>query len=70
MYLVCFEYVWCFYFCFYKCVWWKSFANVYGVIFYKFNWKISVLAIQVALGYSKVYNVQNPFDWMELISLQ
>lgn len=24
----------------------------------------------VALGYSKVYNVQNPFDWMELISLQ
>jgi len=46
------------------------FTNVYGVIFYKFNWKISVLAIQVALGYSKVYNVQNPFDWMELISLQ
>eukprot|EP01018_Ginkgo_biloba_P018907 Gb_41675 [translate_table: standard] len=24
----------------------------------------------VALGYTKVYNVQNPFDWMELISLQ
>jgi ribonucleoside-diphosphate reductase subunit M2 len=24
----------------------------------------------VALGYSKVYNAQNPFDWMELISLQ
>eukprot|EP00850_Spirogloea_muscicola_P012588 SM000082S22830 [mRNA] locus=s82:196914:198977:+ [translate_table: standard] len=24
----------------------------------------------VALGYSKHYNVQNPFDWMELISLQ
>nr|XP_043617773.1 ribonucleoside-diphosphate reductase small chain [Erigeron canadensis] len=23
-----------------------------------------------ALGYSKMYNVQNPFDWMELISLQ
>ncbi|CAI9763135.1 unnamed protein product [Fraxinus pennsylvanica] len=23
-----------------------------------------------ALGYSKLYNVQNPFDWMELISLQ
>nr|GMC76479.1 ribonucleoside-diphosphate reductase small chain [Ipomoea batatas] len=23
-----------------------------------------------ALGCSKVYNVQNPFDWMELISLQ
>ncbi|KAE8038323.1 hypothetical protein FH972_010846 [Carpinus fangiana] len=23
-----------------------------------------------ALGYGKVYNVQNPFDWMELISLQ
>ncbi|KAI5341414.1 PREDICTED: ribonucleoside-diphosphate [Prunus dulcis] len=22
------------------------------------------------LGYSKMYNVQNPFDWMELISLQ
>ncbi|KAH9330875.1 hypothetical protein KI387_002983, partial [Taxus chinensis] len=24
----------------------------------------------IALGYSKVYKVQNPFDWMELISLQ
>ncbi|CAK9205680.1 unnamed protein product [Sphagnum troendelagicum] len=24
----------------------------------------------VALGYSKHYNAQNPFDWMELISLQ
>ncbi|KAK1370954.1 Ribonucleoside-diphosphate reductase small chain [Heracleum sosnowskyi] len=24
----------------------------------------------VALGYGKMYNVQNPFDWMELISLQ
>lgn len=24
----------------------------------------------VALGYSKVYKVENPFDWMELISLQ
>lgn len=24
----------------------------------------------VALGYSKVYNAKNPFDWMELISLQ
>ncbi|KAM1323407.1 hypothetical protein ACFX2I_044728 [Malus domestica] len=23
-----------------------------------------------ALGYGKLYNVQNPFDWMELISLQ
>ncbi|XP_074335610.1 ribonucleoside-diphosphate reductase small chain-like [Apium graveolens] len=23
-----------------------------------------------ALGYGKMYNVQNPFDWMELISLQ
>lgn len=23
-----------------------------------------------ALGYEKIYNVQNPFDWMELISLQ
>ncbi|KAL8200792.1 hypothetical protein R6Q57_012131 [Mikania cordata] len=23
-----------------------------------------------SLGYSKLYNVQNPFDWMELISLQ
>nr|GME06941.1 ribonucleoside-diphosphate reductase small chain [Ipomoea batatas] len=23
-----------------------------------------------ALGYHKIYNVQNPFDWMELISLQ
>ncbi|CAI9777260.1 unnamed protein product [Fraxinus pennsylvanica] len=23
-----------------------------------------------ALGYSKLYNAQNPFDWMELISLQ
>ena len=23
-----------------------------------------------ALGYPKVYNVKNPFDWMELISLQ
>ena len=24
----------------------------------------------VALGNPKVYNVENPFDWMELISLQ
>jgi len=24
----------------------------------------------VALGNAKVYNVTNPFDWMELISLQ
>merc|ERR1739838_1163408 len=24
----------------------------------------------VALGYSKLYGVSNPFDWMELISLQ
>jgi ribonucleoside-diphosphate reductase subunit M2 len=24
----------------------------------------------VALGNEKVYNVSNPFDWMELISLQ
>lgn len=23
-----------------------------------------------ALGYNKLYNVENPFDWMELISLQ
>eukprot|EP00250_Pteridium_aquilinum_P015424 c22569_g1_i1 orf=131-1126(+) len=26
--------------------------------------------LMVALGYNKVYNAQNPFDWMELISLQ
>jgi ribonucleoside-diphosphate reductase subunit M2 len=25
---------------------------------------------QVALGYNKHYNTSNPFDWMELISLQ
>ena len=24
----------------------------------------------VALGYSKLYHVANPFDWMEMISLQ
>lgn len=24
----------------------------------------------VALGYNKLYNAANPFDWMELISLQ
>ena len=24
----------------------------------------------VALGYAKHYNVTNPFDWMELLSLQ
>lgn len=24
----------------------------------------------VALGYNKLYNVSNPFDWMEMISLQ
>jgi ribonucleotide reductase beta subunit family protein with ferritin-like domain len=24
----------------------------------------------VALGCPKIYNVSNPFDWMELISLQ
>lgn len=26
--------------------------------------------MQVALGYSKLWNTPNPFDWMELISLQ
>lgn len=26
--------------------------------------------LMVALGYSKIFNAQNPFDWMELISLQ
>ncbi|MCO5572387.1 hypothetical protein L7F22_026140 [Adiantum nelumboides] len=26
--------------------------------------------LMVALGHSKVYNARNPFDWMELISLQ
>lgn len=25
---------------------------------------------KVALGYQKKYNVENPFDWMEFISLQ
>jgi hypothetical protein len=24
----------------------------------------------VSLGYAKLYNANNPFDWMELISLQ
>ena len=24
----------------------------------------------VALGHEKLYNVQNPFDWMDMISLQ
>ena len=24
----------------------------------------------VALGHSKIYNASNPFDWMEMISLQ
>lgn len=24
----------------------------------------------VSLGYKKLYNVPNPFDWMEMISLQ
>lgn len=24
----------------------------------------------VALGYNKLYNISNPFDWMEMISLQ
>jgi ribonucleotide reductase beta subunit family protein with ferritin-like domain len=24
----------------------------------------------VALGYAKLYNASNPFDWMEIISLQ
>jgi ribonucleotide reductase beta subunit family protein with ferritin-like domain len=24
----------------------------------------------VALGYEKLYNVTNPFEWMEMISLQ
>jgi len=27
-------------------------------------------SLQVSLGYEKHYNVQNPFEWMELISLQ
>jgi len=29
-----------------------------------------VKCLQVALGYNKLYNAANPFDWMELISLQ
>lgn len=29
-----------------------------------------IWALQISLGYSKVYKSQNPFDWMELISLQ
>jgi hypothetical protein len=28
------------------------------------------MGAQVALGYEKLYEAQNPFDWMELISLQ
>ena len=26
--------------------------------------------LSVQLGYKKIYNVINPFDWMELISLE
>jgi ribonucleoside-diphosphate reductase subunit M2 len=26
--------------------------------------------LSVQLGYKKIYNVANPFDWMELISLE
>jgi ribonucleotide reductase beta subunit family protein with ferritin-like domain len=26
--------------------------------------------LSLQLGYDKIYNVTNPFDWMELISLQ
>jgi ribonucleotide reductase beta subunit family protein with ferritin-like domain len=26
--------------------------------------------LSVQLGYKKIYNVSNPFDWMELISLE
>ena len=27
-------------------------------------------SLLVALGYDKMYNTANPFDWMEIISLQ
>jgi ribonucleotide reductase beta subunit family protein with ferritin-like domain len=26
--------------------------------------------LSIQLGYKKIYNVVNPFDWMELISLE
>ncbi len=26
--------------------------------------------LMVALGYEKIWNARNPFDWMEMISLQ
>jgi ribonucleoside-diphosphate reductase subunit M2 len=29
-----------------------------------------LIVLQVSLGYKKKYNAQNPFDFMELISLQ
>lgn len=32
--------------------------------------RISIYVFQVALGCPRKYNVQNPFDWMEFISLQ
>ncbi len=30
----------------------------------------AIFRLIVALGYPKLYNTPNPFDWMELISLE
>ena len=32
--------------------------------------KFAADRLLISLGYTKVYKVQKPFDWMELISLQ
>ena len=50
-----------------------SFCSCVILLFGQVNFIQVILitcGLQVSLGYKKVYNAQNPFEWMELISLQ
>ncbi|XP_075085614.1 ribonucleoside-diphosphate reductase small chain A-like [Nicotiana tabacum] len=49
-----------------------SFAASDGIVLEKLAARFlnDVQIQEVALGYDKKYNVENPFDWMEFISLQ
>lgn len=51
----------------------SSFCSCVILLFGQVNFIQVILitcGLQVSLGYKKVYNAQNPFEWMELISLQ
>ncbi len=45
-------------------------GNVYSDTLLYVKLRKGFIICQVALGYNKHYNTSNPFDWMELISLQ